>query len=184
VEALSQPARQAAAAHELNIEELYGEHAPFLARVLRRLTGPGPHVDDLLQDTFLIAHRKRASFAGRSQVRTWLYGIAMRLASRHHRSARRFSRFKEVLSREPEQSQAPGPDDALDRKQKSALVEQALAKLSFKHREVFVLYEIEELSGREISELLDVPEGTVWTRLHHARSRFLGLIGTDAEETR
>jgi RNA polymerase sigma-70 factor (ECF subfamily) len=184
VEALSQATQAAASADELDIEKAYAEHAPFLARVLSRLTGPGAHVDDLLQDTFLIAHRKRSDFAGRSQVRTWLYGIAMRLASRHHRSARRLRRFTDVFAREPTPAVGPGPDDALERRQKGKLAEAALARLSFKQREVFVLYELEELSGREIAELLEIPEGTVWTRLHHARDRFTRSVEAAMEAKR
>src|SRR5262249_49462884 len=85
----------------LDLDPLYSEHAPFLPRVLIRLVGDGPHVDDLLQETFLVAHRKRASFDGRSAVRTWLYGIAAHLAMRHRRGAGRWRRALGVRAQQP-----------------------------------------------------------------------------------
>jgi RNA polymerase sigma-70 factor (ECF subfamily) len=83
----------------------------------------------------------------------------------------RLDRFKGKLAVEtPEDS--PSPERELRRSQGAALLHRAIESLPFKHKEVFVLYELEELEGREISELLDVPLGTVWTRLHKARKLF------------
>ena len=158
----------------IDIDALYAEHAPFLTRVLIRLVGDGAHVDDLLQETFLVAYRKRESFDGRAAVRTWLYAIASRLAMRHRRGVGRWLRAIGGLSDEP----APvsrDPKDDLERARAAALVRSVLDRLPFKQREVFVLYELEELDGAEIAALLDIPVNTVWTRLHHGRKRFSEL---------
>jgi RNA polymerase sigma-70 factor (ECF subfamily) len=160
-----------AAAAEVDIDALYAEHAAFLGRVLVRLTGEGAHVDDLIQETFLIAFRKRDTFDGRSSHRTWLYGIASRLAMRHRRGLGRWLRALGGFSDEPAEL-AVAPDRELDRARASAVVRDVLARLPFKQREVFVLYELEELEGAEIAALLGVPVNTVWTRLHHGRKRF------------
>jgi RNA polymerase sigma factor (sigma-70 family) len=60
----------------VDIGQAYQLHAPFIARVIEKLTGAGPHVDDLLQETFIVAYKKREHFEKRSALRTWLYGIA------------------------------------------------------------------------------------------------------------
>ena len=159
----------------LDIDTLYGEHAAFLTRVLIRLVGDGPHVDDLLQETFLVAYRKRETFDGRSAVRTWLYGIAARLAMRHRRGVGRFLRALGLFADEPERV-GRDPSDDLERARAAVLVRSVLERLPFKQREVFVLYELEELDGPAIAELLGIPVNTVWTRLHHGRKRFQELI--------
>jgi RNA polymerase sigma-70 factor (ECF subfamily) len=164
-----------AAEPALDIDALYAEHAGFLSRVLIRLVGDGPHVDDLVQETFLVAYRKRGSFDGRAQPRTWLYGIAANLARRHRRGAGRFFRALGLLAEEPTATVA-SPDHDVERARAALLVRSTLDRLPFKQREVFVLYELEEVDGARIAELLDIPINTVWTRLHHARKRFAELV--------
>jgi RNA polymerase sigma-70 factor (ECF subfamily) len=165
-----------ASAATLDIDALYAEHAPFIARVLIRLVGDGPHVDDLLQETFFTAFRRRDSFDGRSNARTWLYGIASRLAMRHRRGTSRFKRFLGIFGSEPADHATGRPDQHLERARAAALVRDVLERIPFKQREVFVLYELEELQGSEIAEMLEIPIGTVWTRLHHAREKFRALM--------
>jgi RNA polymerase sigma-70 factor, ECF subfamily len=156
----------------VDIDALYAEHAPFIGRVLARLTGDGAHVDDLIQETFLVAFKKRDTYDGRAQHRTWLYGIAARLALRHRRGVGRWLRALGVLGDEPAERIVVAPDRDLDRARASAVVHDVLSRMPFKQREVFVLYELEELDGAQIAALLDIPVNTVWTRLHHARKRF------------
>ncbi len=168
--------RLAVAEVALDIEALYAEHAPFIGRVLIRLVGDGPQIDDLLQETFLTAFRRRDSFDGTSSHRTWLYGIAARLAMRHRRGAGRFRRALGRLAEEPVASQPARPDQDLERARAAAAVREALDRLPFKQREVFILFELEEMGGEEIADMLGVPIGTVWTRLHHARKRCRELM--------
>jgi RNA polymerase sigma-70 factor, ECF subfamily len=170
-EPVLEPALEASV--ETDIDALYAEHAQFIGRVLARLTGDGAHVDDLIQETFIVAFKKRETFDGRSTHRTWLYGIASRLALRHRRSLGRWLRALGGFADEPaEIVVAPDRESAIDRERARTVVEDVLAKLPFKHREVFVLYELEELEGADIARMLDIPINTVWTRLHHARKRF------------
>jgi RNA polymerase sigma-70 factor, ECF subfamily len=160
----------------LDLDALYVEHAPFLGRVLIRLVGDGAHVDDLLQETFLVAFRRRDRFDGSSAPRTWLYGIAARLAMRHRRGAGRWVRALVGFTAEPRVEEAPGPDADVERARARTIVREALDRLPFKQREVLTLYELEELDGNQIAELLGIPIGTVWTRLHHARRQFQDVI--------
>ncbi len=164
----SQPSDGAA----LDVAALYQEHADFVGRVLLRFLGEGTHVDDILQETFIIAFEKRDSFdATRAAPSTWLYGIAANLCKHHKRSAGRRGKFHERLGLEESTADA-GPAIELERQEEIALVQEIVQRLPFKQREVFVLYEIEGLSGKEIATMLQLPLGTVWTRLHEARNRF------------
>lgn len=166
-----------AKAKGLDLRLLYDAHAPFVARVLTRLTGPGPHVDELLQDTFVTAWKRASTFEGRSTERTWLYGIAANVARHHRRGAGRFSLFRGKLERETAIAAGPAaPDAQLEQAQAAKAVHEVLAAMPFKAREAFVLYEIEEMPGEEIAELLGVPVGTVWRRLHDARQKFKELM--------
>lgn len=165
----------------LDIGALYTEHAPFLGRVIQRLVGAGPHVDDLLQETFIVAFRKRAEFAGRASARTWLYAIAARMCMRHRRGLRRFSRFQGRLAREVEPARAL-PDEQVEWTQSALMVHEIIGKLPFEQREVFILYEIEGLEGKDIAAMIGRPLGTVWTRLHHARKAFTKLMAKRIRE--
>ena len=159
----------------LEVETLYTELAPFLARVIRRLVGDGPHVDDLLQETFLVAHRRRGDYdASRAAPRTWLYGIASHLCLRHRRSLFRLDVFRARLQVAP--VLAPhAPDREFEEAERRAAVKRVIQQLPFKQREVFVLFEIEGLGGQEIATVLGLPQGTVWTRLSKARATFVRL---------
>jgi RNA polymerase sigma-70 factor (ECF subfamily) len=127
---------------------------------------------DLTQKVFMIAFTKLPQFEGRSTIATWLYAICKRVASEHRRS----TVVRHEISTDPvslaesfaEAASAPA-DIALARR---AEVERILAKVSEEQRTVFVLYEVDELSGLEIAALLDISLGTVRSRLRHARAVF------------
>ena len=155
----------------VDIGEAYQKHAPFIARVIEKLTGSGPHVDDILQDTFIIAYKKREKFEGRSALRTWLYGIAKNRCMHHRRGLARFLNFKEKLESTPV-APSQSPHKSLEVSRELHLVESVITSMTFKQREVFVLYELEEMEGPQIADLLGIPIGTVWTRLHKARQVF------------
>ena len=155
----------------VDIGKAFQEHAPFIARVIEKLTGSGAHVDDILQDTFIIAYKKREQFEGRSALRTWLYGIAKNLCMHHKRGLARFLNFKEKLQSTPSPD-SPSPHKNLEVSRELQLAESVITSMTFKQREVFVLYELEEMEGTDIAELLEIPIGTVWTRLHKARQVF------------
>ena len=178
---VSPPAAEVSATSEpLDVAALYREHAGFVGRVILRLLGEGSHVDDILQETFIIAFEKRETFdATRAAPSTWLYGIAANLCRHHKRSAGRQGKFHERLECEESPADA-GPANELERQQDIALVQDVVQSLPFKQREVFVLFEIESLPGKEIATLLQIPLGTVWTRLHEARHRFRDRITKQA----
>ncbi len=162
----------------LDISDLYEAHGAFLARCIERMCGRGPHVEDLLHDTFIAAHKRSRSFdPARADPRTWLYGIAANVCRVHRRGLRRwFSAQSRFAADAPAAPAGAAPDEQLALRQRAKLVQELLGKLPFKQREVFALYELEELDGETIAQLLGVPPGTVASRLHQARKTFQELL--------
>lgn len=160
----------------LDIEQVFREHGAFVARVIQRLTSDGPHVDDLVQETFIVAFKKRGEFEGRSSVQTWLYAIARNLCFRHLRSDKRFRAFEKRLVQAADEPAQENPDVGAERRESIARVHRVLQQLPLNQREIAVLYELEGLEGKAIADLVGIPIGTVWTRLTQAREEIEKLM--------
>ncbi len=160
---------------EADVGAMFDAHSGFLLRVVERLAGSGPHVEDIVQEVFLTAHRRRSQVPAEPHTRGWLYRCAANLAKHHRRSFVRRTSFVERFARGQSEALAPGPDVTLANRQEAEAIRRCVAGLPSKHRDVFVLYELEELEGGAVAKLLSIPENTVWTRLHHARRRFRAL---------
>ena len=118
---------------------------------------------DMTQQTFLQAFRCLGQYAGRSRFETWLYRLAVNESLQHLRRRRRWE--GQALEHEPE-------DRSHDRRQNvehRELLEASLARIDPELRSIFLLREVDELSYREIAEVLQIPEGTVGSRLNRAR---------------
>lgn len=163
----------AVASRPFDLDAAVRLHAPFLQRALERLTGAGAHVDDLLQDVFVVAFQRRADLENVDDlaVRRFLYGVVRHKAMHRRRFLARLTRLRDAIFRHPT---APVPDAAAttERLEQARQVRAAALALPFFEREVFVLHHFEGLSAVAIAALLDLPEGTVWSRLHSARRRF------------
>lgn len=144
--------------------ELYDRHQASVRRFVARATGGAEDVDDLVHVTFLAAAKSAEKYDGRSSCRPWLIGIAA-LLLRRRRTA--FSRFLEVLSSlHGTRAALVDPRPALYARRD---IERALARISEAKRITLLMAEVEGLSCAEIATALEVPIGTVWTRLHAAR---------------
>lgn len=160
---------------------IFREHAPFVWRVLRRLGVAEADVEDVAQETFLVVHRRLADFEGRSQLRTWIYGICVRVASDHRRRAH--VRREQATDRPPERvGSAPQPKE-LEQRQARALLDAALARLDGDKRAVFVLYEIEEVPMKEIADAVGCPLQTAYSRLHAARRELREALASLRDES-
>jgi RNA polymerase sigma-70 factor (ECF subfamily) len=147
--------------------EVYRANAAFVWRVLRRLGVPHADAEDVTQEVFVVVLKKLPSFAQRSSLRTWLYGIAYRSASEYRR--RRHLR-SEVPTEQPDAGAAEAPQlESLDRKRARQRLDAILAELDDDKRAVFVFYEIEELAMSEVAEVVGCPLQTAYSRLRAAR---------------
>jgi RNA polymerase sigma-70 factor (ECF subfamily) len=161
------------------LSEIYREHYDFVWRSVRRLGLPDGAIDDAVQDVFMVAYRRLADFEGRSTIRTWLFGIALRVVKDHRRKAMRADRRVKALSA-PE----PGPslDETVARKRAVKLLDAILAELDDAQRAVFVMAEIEGMTAPEISAALDVKLNTVYSRLRLGRKKFQRALARYREQ--
>jgi RNA polymerase sigma-70 factor (ECF subfamily) len=132
---------------------------------------PASAVDDVVQEVFVVVHRKLGGFEGRSTMRTWLAGIVRRVVADHVRKRGNAPVGDEPLEND-RPSAARGPAEALDAKAAAGVLDALLARMTEVQREVFILHEIEEMTGREIAESIGANENTVHTRLRAARRIF------------
>ncbi len=149
------------------LREVFDDHAAFVWRTLRHLGVREQDLADVCQEVFVTVHRKLDGFEWRSSLRTWLYGICLRVASDHRRRA--YVRREIPVSELPSRSVAATQDVDYERAQARQLLAQVLDELDTDKRAVFVLYEIEGMTMKEIAALLECPLQTAYSRLHAAR---------------
>jgi RNA polymerase sigma-70 factor (ECF subfamily) len=154
-------------------ETLFRRHARFVASFLYRLGVRGPDLDDAVQEVFLTAHRKGGYKPGAASPTTFLARLALEAnVSRRRRqgrwdSARNDEAALAALGRAP-----ADPGQELAKKQAALRLQAALDAMDPPHRAVFILFELEGESCESIAAGLDVPVGTVHSRLHAARRAF------------
>lgn len=155
----------------------FRDHVDGLWRVVARLGVPAHSVDDVVQEAFIIASRRRRDI-GAGQERSFLIATAVRLCSNYRQKAH--VRREVSCGDGFEQQAAPTPDaeQLLIERRWRELLEQLLGELSEAHRTPFILYELEGFSVPEIAELLELPLGTVSSRLYRARARFSELAAS------
>jgi RNA polymerase sigma-70 factor (ECF subfamily) len=169
----TQPLRDASLAPpSFEFRQVYDTHFRFAWRALRRLGVREADLMDMTQNVFVVVHRKLTGFEGRSDLTTWLFGICRRVAIDYRRSAR-IRREVPADARQIASLSGPQPGtDVPDKAHLAALAETLLDRLPDKLRVVFVLFELDEMSGDQIAALLDIPVGTVRSRLRLAREAF------------
>jgi RNA polymerase sigma-70 factor (ECF subfamily) len=151
----------------LAFEDVVAEHGPYIWRVLRRLGVRASDIEDVWQETFIVVHRKLGAFEGRSQLRTWLSAIAVRVASDYRNRAHR--RREQATEEVPDDGAAASQLDDLVEQERRALLDKLIAELKPEQREVIVLYEFAELPMQEVAEALGCPLQTAYSRLHAGR---------------
>ncbi|HVJ20938.1 MAG TPA: RNA polymerase sigma factor [Polyangiaceae bacterium] len=155
-----------------DFEAIYREHYAPIWRFLLHLGVRESDVPDVTHNVFLIAHRKLGEFEQRSSLRTWLCGIALRVGRDFMRSAA--VRLEVAASDALTADSAAGDDSSekLLQKRQLALAIRLLESLPAEQREVFVLHELEQMTGPEIAELMGTSVNTVRSRLNRARDSF------------
>jgi RNA polymerase sigma-70 factor (ECF subfamily) len=155
----------------LDVREIYETYFEFVWRTARRLGLREPHLDDVVQEVFMVVQRRLPDFEGRSQLRTWLFGITRHIVRAHFR---RNARLPDP-SIQPHELADPGStsaDEQLASLEGTRLLYALLDELDADKREVFVLTELEEMSGPEIARALDLPLSNVYARIRAAQKAF------------
>jgi len=138
---------------------------------------------DVVQEAFLKAYRSLDRFEGRSSFYTWLYRIVMNLCldAKRRQPAGRLVEWDEqravqTAAVDPDRQRASSPSGELERSQLRDALRHAIEQLPDDARETLVMREVDGLSYTEIAQALEIPKGTVMSRLHHARKRLRTLL--------
>jgi RNA polymerase sigma-70 factor (ECF subfamily) len=165
VDAKADPAR---------LRAIVTEHFDFVWRSLVRLGVPERDADDALQQVFIVASRKLGAIEP-GRERGFLFGTALRLAARARRTHQRRREVLDGLQRD-ELDPAPWPDDRVDTARAHLAAQAMLDRMPLELRAVFVLFELEEMTMAEIAKMLELPPGTVASRLRRAREHFQARV--------
>ena len=156
---------------------LYRTHVRQVARWAARLGGPSLDLEDVVHEVFTIAHQRLPTFRGDSSAATWLFGITDRVC----RHRRRRARWRRWLAGSAEDSAghlaAPGPDALrlVESHETARAVYRVLDRLPERDRQALILFELEELNGEQVGQLLGIQPANARLRLHRARARFIRL---------
>jgi RNA polymerase sigma-70 factor (ECF subfamily) len=160
-----------------DFDELYETYADFVWRNARRLGVSLATLDDVVQDVFLVAHRKLGEVTQPESLRAWMFSIVIRVVRDHRRQSRRKDPRERATAPtlDPDEVADPGmggPAHRAERSDAVRLLYRVLLDLDDAKREVFVLSELEEMTEAEIAEVLGENKNTVHSRLRAARSQF------------
>ncbi len=170
----------------VDMAAVYEAHFRFVWRCLRSLGVRDDVLDDALQDVFVVVQRKLGQFDGQANVRTWLYGIALRVARRYR--ARVAKDARKFVSDDAGGDDVPASSADLERKldasQRLELARRALESLDDEKREAFVLACVEQMSAPEIAEITGLPLNTVYSRIRAARLAFAAKVARLSQPSR
>ena len=153
--------------------QLFRAHAKFIANFLHRLGTPLRELDDLVQEVFLVAHRRGGFIQdGRAKPTTWLAEVALRVASTHRRKNRRRHETPDQAKISLAATSAHCPAQSAENRESNTHIHAALEQLDEEKRAIFLLFELEGESCLAIAEVFQIPVGTVYSRLHSARKLF------------
>jgi RNA polymerase sigma-70 factor (ECF subfamily) len=157
---------------------IFHEYAGYVIGLLRRLRVAEADVEDVAQEVFLTIHTRLPSFEARSTVKTWVCGICLRKASDYRRKAYRRRELPTAVP--PELVASDSSEEYLMRRQQAEQINRALASLSPKQLDVFVLFEIEELPMADVARAVGCPRFTAYNRLRTARREIRAFFERDA----
>jgi RNA polymerase sigma-70 factor (ECF subfamily) len=174
----------------LEFGAVYDACFAFVWRSVRRLGVADAAVDDVVQEIFLVVHRRLSDFEARSSLKTWIFGIALRVVRDHRRTQKR-KRLDAAARADGTDldgiadTKEASPHEAAARSQALRLLHDLLEELEDDKREVFVLAELEQMSAPQIADAIGQNVNTVYSRLRAARIAFeQGVLRMRAREAR
>ena len=164
-----------------SFEQTYSDYFDFVWLSLRRLGVASEQLDDATQDVFVVVYRKLAEFEYRSQLKTWLFAITLRVARKHRRA-----RFDPASPVEPEQlpSGQASPHESLAEAQALRLVAEVLDSMEEERRVVFIMAELEQIPVPEVAQVLNLNLNTTYSRLRLARQHFNACVARHRAQER
>ncbi len=165
--------------------ELVRRYQDRLFNTVYRLVDSTEDAQDVVQEAFLHAYQSLDRFKGDAQFFTWLYRIAVNSAISLQRKQRSTVRLGDLGDRRGGQGSVPEPhdlsefsqpDQALERADEERRIQSALNRLSAEHRAVLILKDLEDQKYETMAEILQVPIGTIRSRLHRARLELRGVL--------
>jgi len=159
-----------------DFDSVYEANLDFVWRAVRRMGVRAADADDVVQEVFVIVHRRLAEFEGRAQIKTWVFKILVHVVRHYWRTHQR--KPGDQATEEPADMQAltadheQGPAATLERVEALRILDRLLATLDEDKREVFVLAEIEQMTAAQIAEIVEANVNTVASRLRTARQEF------------
>jgi len=169
---------QALAGQTAAFGQLVQKYQDRLYNTVVHVAGNAEDAKDVVQEAFVQAFLKLESFQGASAFYTWLYRIAFNVAGTHRRRRGAMRSAEQIASNEGHlrssvegspRNPADGPSERLEREERCQQVRHAISQLAEEHRVVLVLREMDGCCYETIAEILDLPVGTVRSRLHRAR---------------
>lgn len=147
--------------------QVYADHGAMVWRSLRRLGVREADVEDVAQEVFVVVHRKLPEFDQRSTLKTWVFGICLRVASDYRRKAH--VRREEPVDQVPDSPQEAPQPQAVERRQARAVLDAILDELDEDKRTAFVLFELEQWPMADVAQAMGCPLQTAYARLYAAR---------------
>jgi RNA polymerase sigma-70 factor (ECF subfamily) len=168
-------------ADALEFANLYDTHADFVWRNARRLGVRSESLDDVVQEVFLVVHRRMPELAQHDSMRAWLFGILVRVVQNYRRHVKR--KDPRARSNEPvvdptlvPDSDGTDPHVQAERDDAVRLIQRVLQDMDLEKREVFILVELEEMNVAEVAEGLQVNAHTIQSRVRAARKQFESIL--------
>ena len=177
-------------------EVLFKKYREMVSRLVFSIVKEESRVEDTVQDVFVLLFRNLSKFRGQSALKTWIYRITVNEALRQISRSKRWVQMPEG---DVEPSQVPAaivvfnhgtsPERVLIEGEQRELIQSGLRQLKADHRVILTLYYLEDLSVQELSKVLEIPEGSVKSRLYYARESLKNALAPilgrmDTEETR
>lgn len=156
-------------------KDLFHRHRADVARVVFRMLGPVPEVEDVIQEAFIQVFRSIKDFRGHSKFSTWLHRVAVSAVLMHRRAQRSRPHLSHEIPANM-QGEEIGPDEDTMRRERIRAFYAVLDRLPEKKRTVFILHEVEGLNLRQIAAIVAAPPLTVRTRLFYARRDIIRLL--------
>ncbi len=158
------------------VAEAYDAHHGAVRAFAKRLVGEVAAAEDLVHEVFVSLPQAIRGYRGEASLRTFLISVAVNHARHHVRAAARRRYAMERYEREPSKPGSGDPERQTSERELARVLERCLDALPLEQRIAFVLCEVEERSSTEVAAIVSAPEGTVRTRLFHAKKKLRALL--------